>query len=248
MKPKVAVFDFTGCEGCELAILECEPELVDILGAVDIVEWREAATLPHAEEIDIAFVDGAITTNSGVERIKEIRARTKVLIPIGSCACLGGLNAMKNRFGMDEVRRIVYGDKGQDVDTIPARPVSAVVPVDFELPGCPMDRNEFLEATKALLLGKTPSLPNYAVCVECKLNENVCLFDKGEVCMGPITRAGCNAICPNFGDACVGCRGFLDKPNDQVHHEVLEKHGLTVDEIKLKYDLFNAFRPEQAGS
>jgi len=241
MKPKIAVFDFTGCEGCELAILECENELLAILGAVEVVEWREAATTPRAEEIDIAFIDGGITTNADIERIKDIRARAKMLIAIGSCACTGGLNAMKNKWGMNEVKQVVYGDKADQYDTIPARPIRAVVPVDFELPGCPMIQSEFLEAVKSLLMGKTPRLPNASVCVECQLNENVCLFDKGEACMGPVTRAGCNSICPNYGDPCSGCRGLLDPTSEAVHHGVLQKYGLTANDVMLDYDHYNAW-------
>jgi len=167
MKPRAAVFSFTGCEGCSLAILECENELLDILNLIDIVRWREAIS-ETSDEIDIALIDGSISTHHGVEKIKKVRAMSKMVISIGSCAYNGGLNALKNRYGMAELKQQVYGEGGAEFDTIPARPVSAVVPVDFELPGCPIDRDEFMRAVQDLVLGKTPKLPEYPVCVECK--------------------------------------------------------------------------------
>jgi len=236
MKPRVAVFSFTGCEGCSLAILECENELLDILNLVDVVRWREAMS-ETTEDIDIALVDGSITTPADVERIKKIRQMAKMVVPIGSCAHTGGLNAMKNKYDMAEVKKMYF-------ETIPARPVSAVVPVEFALPGCPIDREEFIETIKQLCIGKTPKLPNYPVCVECKRKENVCVFYKGQFCMGPITRAGCGAICPSFGAGCEGCRGLIDNPNENAHKEVLEEFGLTAQDIINHFTMFNSYKEE----
>jgi coenzyme F420-reducing hydrogenase gamma subunit len=245
MRPKVAVFSFTCCEGCGLAILECENELLDLLAAVDIVTWREAMT-ERTTDYDIAFVEGSISTHADVKRIKEIRENAGMLIAIGSCAHTGGLNAMKNSYGMNEVKEIVYGQDGAHFDTIPARPLSAVVDVDFALPGCPIDKGEFLRAVKDLLRGNTPSIPSYPVCVECKLKGNVCVFDKGMFCMGPITRAGCDAACPSRGAACIGCRGWVDEPNKNAHEETLEKYGLTPDDVMRHFTIFNNYAEEQA--
>lgn len=241
MKPRVAVFSFTGCEGCSLAILECENELLDILNLIDLVEWREAMTETTQEPIDIALVDGSISTHHDIKKMKQIRERSKMVVAIGACAHNAGLNALKNRYGMNQVREMVYGEAGAQFDTIPARPVSAVVPVDFALPGCPIDRDEFIRTVRDVALGKTPRLPNYPVCVECKKKENVCVFFQGKFCMGPVTRAGCGAICPTYGDGCEGCRGFVDNPNENAHKETLAEYGLTAREVMQHFDMFNSY-------
>ncbi len=240
MKPRLAVFSFTSCEGCSLAILECENELLDILNLVDLVRWREAMT-ETSDDIDIALVDGAISTHHGVEKIRKVRKMAGKVIAIGACAYNGGLNALKNRYGMGKLKNMVYGEAGAEFDTIPARPVSAVVPVDFALPGCPIDRDEFIRTVRDLALGKTPTLPEYPLCVECKRKENVCVFFQGKMCMGPVTRAGCGAICPTFGDGCEGCRGFVDNPNVNAHKDTLAEHGLSVREVMQHFDMFNSY-------
>ncbi|MFH0964769.1 MAG: NADH:ubiquinone oxidoreductase [Planctomycetota bacterium] len=241
-KPRVAIFDFACCEGCELQIVNLEEVLVDLLSVVDVVSFREAMK-EHSDDYDIAIIDGSITMPSDEARIKDIRAKAKILIAIGACACTGGVNAMKNRFTMDEVKRIVYGKDGDGIETYPARPVSAVVKVDAAVPGCPINRTEFLNTLKALLQGKTPRLPSYSVCVECKLNENLCVYDLGQLCLGPITRAGCNSWCPNFRDACEGCRGLVENPNLNAAHDVLAEHGLTVEDIQRKFSRFLNYKP-----
>lgn len=240
MKPTVAVFSFTGCEGCSLAILECENELLDVLNLVQLVRWREAMT-ETAQEFDIALVDGSISTHHDMKKVKQIRELCKLLVPIGACAHNAGLNALKNRYGMGQVKEMVYGDAGAQFDTIPARPVSAVVPIDFALPGCPIDRGEFVRTVRDLCLGKTPRLPTYPICVECKKKENVCVFFQGKFCMGPVTRAGCGAICPTYGDGCEGCRGFVDDPNQNAHKETLAEYGLTARETMQHFDMFNSY-------
>lgn len=240
MKPKLGFFDFTGCEGCQLEVINFEMELVELLEQVDIVNFREAMQ-EKAEDYEIAFIDGAITTESEISRIKKIREQAKILVAMGACACLGGVNCLKNFRPMEENLRIVYGDCAGYYNTIPARPVSAVVNADYELPGCPMNRDEFLKLAKALLLGKKPQLPSYPVCVECKMAGNVCVFDKGEFCLGPVTRAGCNAICINSGRRCWGCRGLIDDPNVNSEKEILEKHGLTVAGILSQFRIFDGY-------
>ena len=244
MKPRVAVFSFTCCEGCSLAILECENELLDVVKLVDFVRWREAMT-ETSDDIDIAFIDGSISTHEDERKIKRIREMAKLLIPIGACAHTGGVNALKNKFGMGQVRGIVYGPEGAQFDTIPVRPISAVVPVDFVLPGCPIDQEEFLRAVRDLVLGKTPRLPNSPVCTECKRAGNVCVFFKGMKCMGPVARAGCGARCPSYGDYCEACRGFVDHPNTEAHQETLKEHGLTPQQVMSYFSLFNSYDESQ---
>jgi len=244
LKPRVAVFSFTCCEGCSLTILECENELLDVLNLVTFVRWREAMT-ETSDDIDIAFVDGSISTHDDVRKIKQIREMAKLVIPIGACAYNAGLNSLKNRYGMAQVKEMVYGEDGAQFDTIPARPVSAVVPVDFALPGCPIDKDEFLRTVRDLALGKTPKLPDSPVCAECKRQGNVCVFTKGMKCMGPVARGGCGALCPSFGDYCEACRGFVDNPNENSHKETLAEYGLTAAEVMNYFSLFNSYDKSQ---
>lgn len=240
MKAKLGFFDFTGCEGCQLEVLNFETELVELLNHVDIVNFREAKT-EREDNYEIAFVEGSITRESEIPRLKKIRQQAKIVVALGACACLGGVNYLKNFRPMEENLKIVYGDAARYYDTIPARPINSVVPVDYYVRGCPIDKKEFLKVTKALLLGKRPEIPNYPVCVECKLAGNVCAFDRGEICLGPVTRAGCNAICISNGRHCWGCRGPVDDPNTNSEKEILQKHGLTVEDILNQFRIFNGY-------
>jgi len=241
MKPKVGIFDFASCEGCELQIVNLEEDVVGLVSAVDVVSFREAMK-EHSDDYDIAIVEGSITRESDEARLKNIRENAKIVVALGACACIGGINALKNAHDLDEVKRIVYGDKADWFETYPARPIDAVVKVDYYVRGCPIDRDEFLSVVKSLLLGKEPEIPNYPLCVECKLAENQCVFEKGMFCLGPVTRAGCGARCPSFGSACVGCRGLVDNPNKEAQKEVLEKFGLTVDDVLAKFTLFGTYQ------
>jgi len=204
------------------------------------VNFREAMD-KIGDDYRIAFVEGSITTTEHIEELKEIREQADILVALGACAWPGGLNIMKNFQNLTEVRKYVYGDKWEVHDSIPTRPISAVVPVDFYLRGCPIDRDEFVELVRSLLLGKTPNIPTYPMCVDCKLNENECRFHLGEICLGPVTRAGCNAICPTFGTKCEGCRGLVNDPQVNAQRDVLEEHGLTVEDILRESRLFNGW-------
>lgn len=241
MKPKVAFFDFTCCEGCQLDALNIEgQDLVDLVSAIDIVEFREVAT-GVADDYDVAFVEGSVSRESEIPRLKDIRERADVVIALGACAHIGGINCLKNHLPMDEALEIVYGDDAKYYDTIPARPISAVIPVDFTVPGCPINTAELLRIVKELLLGKTPELPNYPVCVECKMAGNVCVFEHGRTCLGPVIRAGCNAVCVTAGRHCWGCRGLVDDPNIDSQKDVLTKYGLTVDQVVEKFKIYNTY-------
>ncbi len=243
MKPRVAFFSLTSCEGCQLVVLEQEDKLLDLFRTVDVVSFREAMS-EHSEEYDIAFVEGSVSTHHDLDEVLRIRDRAKFLVALGACATTGGVNAIKNRYGITEVKRRVYGGQGELFDTIAARPVHAVVPVDAFLHGCPIDGEEFLRAVTCFVSGKRFRPPNYPVCVECRLKENVCLFEKGQVCMGPIVRAGCGAICPTYGEPCEGCRGYVDDPQRDAHAFVLKKYGLSVDELVRRHTRFNAYFEE----
>ncbi len=238
-KPKVGIFDFTGCEGCELNQLNFEDQLLDIIEHVDIVEWREAMD-GQADELDIAFVEGSLSTPDCIKRIHEIRRKSKVLVAVGACASQGGVNAMKNTRPIEDVREEVYGEDKYLFPTLPALPLDAVVRVDYKVRGCPMTQIEFLKVFTSLVMGKEPVEPDSAVCVECKLKENECVVEKGMICLGPVTRLGCDAHCTTFGQYCTGCRGLVSDPNIEGMQEILVSNGLSMDEAWKRLQLYNA--------
>jgi len=236
-KPKVAFFDFAGCEGDQLQIINLEEDILNLLTQVEVVSFREAMK-GNSDNYAIAFVEGSCTRLEDEDRLKEIRKNAKIVVALGSCAAIGGINSLKNLKDQEDVKRTVYGDKARLFDSYAARPINAVIPVDAYVYGCPIDKEEFLQVVKSLLIGKKPDVPNYPVCVECKKNENVCVFERNEFCAGPVTRAGCNSSCINEGTLCWGCRGLIDNPNENSHKEVLVKYGLTVDEAVGKFRLY----------
>ena len=241
MKPKIAFFDFTSCEGCQLDVLNLEGgDLLDLLNAVDIVNFREVKT-ERDDNYDIAFIEGSISRESEIPRLQNIRNQAKVVVALGACACIGGVNCLKNHLPMDEALRIVYGKDAKYYDTIPARPTHAVIPVDYYVRGCPPTTTEFLKVVKALLLGKKPEIPNYPVCVECKMAGNVCVFERGMTCLGPVARAGCSAVCITSGRHCWGCRGLVDEPNVDSEKDILQKYGLTVEQAVDKFKIYNTY-------
>ncbi len=243
-KTRAAFFDFAGCEGDQLQIANLEEELLELIEIVDVVSFREIMST-HSDDYDIAFVEGSIISSHDAERLKEIRDNADILVAIGSCATIAGINAIRNTQDFDKVQKRVYGDKADYFETWEkAKPAKAVVDVDYEVPQCPIDQDEFLYVVKSLVMGKEPKIPDYPVCVECKLNENICAFERGEYCLGPVTRAGCDACCVNEGTICWGCRGLIDNPNENAHQEVLDEYGLTVEEILKKFNLYSAWQRE----
>lgn len=243
-KPKAAFFDFAGCEGDQLQIVNLEEKLLDLIEIVDIVSFREVMS-KHSDNYDIAFVEGSATTPHAEERLKEIRENADTVVAIGACATIGGINSIRNPQDFEEVQDRVYGDKADYFESWrKAKPADAVIQVDHKVYGCPIAEDEFLQVVDALVRGKEPKIPDYPVCVECKLNENICTFERGEFCLGPITRAGCDACCVNEGTRCWGCRGMIDNPNENAHKEVLEEYGLTVEDVKREFNLYFAWEQE----
>ncbi len=240
-RPRVAFFDFACCEGCQLQVYNMEEEILDLLTLVEPVEWREAMS-DQSEEYDIAIIEGSITRTEDEERVKQIRDRAKILIAIGSCATTGGVNKLKNNFEMDDVKKCVYGEDADmpQLHTSPTKAVDEVVKVDYMIHGCPIDKKEFAYVVRCLALGKEPRIPAYPVCVECKMKENVCRYEYGEICLGPITRAGCDAKCPTGGMWCFGCRGYVDDPNVNAARDVMEEYGKTLDDLRGKMLLFGS--------
>jgi coenzyme F420-reducing hydrogenase gamma subunit len=244
VKPKVAFFDFACCEGCQLDALNLtEQQLLDLLAAVDIVEFREVKT-EQAEHYDIAFVEGSVTRADDVPRLKDIRERADILVALGACAHIGGVNCLKNLKPLDEQMHTVYGEAASDYDTARTQPIDRFVEVDAYIPQCPINTQEFLRTVTDLLQGIQPRLPNYPVCVDCKMAGNICVYERGGTCVGPITRAGCGAICVTAGRRCWGCRGVIDNPNDNAQKEILEKAGLSVEDVMERFNIYLACREE----
>ncbi len=237
MKPRIGFFDFTGCEGCQLSVLNLEEQFLELVGLVEIAEFREVLS-GAVVGLDIAFVEGSICGPDQVARLRSIRDRSRILVALGACADTTGVNALARLRDPDELRREVYGDVSSMSFAQPL-PLSAVVTVDARVPGCPIDGEEFLSVLKSLLIGGVPELPGYSVCVECKLAELPCAFERGQVCLGPVTRAGCRARCLEGGDRCRGCRGLVDNPREAPYYRILEEHGLTAEEVLAEFRTFN---------
>lgn len=245
-KPKVAFFDFACCEGCQLQVANFGEALLNVLGAVDIVEFRETMSEKWEGEYDISIIEGSITTNHDVERLKKIRERSKIIIAYGSCATIGGVNGMKNNFKLDEIRKNVYGKDYKYFDTIKTQSVPQTIKVDYIVTGCPIYIPEFVKVLKAALAGIPYTVPDYAVCVECKLNENICMYHKGITCLGPITRAGCNSWCINNGNICYGCRGMVSNPAQDGAKDVLAKYNIPIEMISNKMNMYNKCRESES--
>lgn len=257
MKPKVAFFDFASCEGCQLALLNCEDILLDILNLVDLVEFREAMS-EKAPRYDVAFVEGSIHREEDVERVQDLRARTTYLVALGACACNGNVQARSNFVAPAVNYASVYGQEARDRvqvhdDFWPlwahtrVRPIDAVVTVDAYLRGCPMVPQEFLHLVKSLLQGTQPYVPPNAVCVECKKNENECVFERQETCMGPVTWGGCDSVCVNNGYVCDGCRGTLPHANIEAHVQLMRDHNIHDRDVRSRYRLFCGAEPIAKG-
>ncbi|PIQ91141.1 MAG: cytochrome B [Candidatus Omnitrophica bacterium CG11_big_fil_rev_8_21_14_0_20_41_12] len=237
-KPKVAFFDFTDCEGCQLQFANMGTALLELTELIEIVNFREIMS-EAGEDYDIAIVEGSITTDNDIARIKAIREKAKILVALGACAATGGINGIKNRSSLDLAKQRVYGDKAGQINTIKVMPLDAVVKVDYYILNCPAYIPEIIAVLKAMLLGKPYPLPNYPVCAECKMNENVCRYEKDQECMGPVTRGGCNSWCINKGNRCYGCRGLVDNPAVDAAKDILQKYGLKTEDILNSFTLYN---------
>jgi len=237
-RPRLAVFEFTGCEGCELQLANKEETVAAFLGCVDVVEFREISSAKDGD-FDIALVDGAISRDDEVERLKEIRTRAKLLVAMGSCACFGGVNRLKNACDLEAANREVYGDHPKA--TGPTRALHEVVPVDLAIPGCPVNKAEIERVVQHLIYEVPFQFPVYPVCLECKQRFTVCLFEKGQLCLGPITRGGCDAPCPAGGLGCWGCRGKAADANLTEFLTIARERGFSRSEIAERLSFFGGF-------
>jgi len=237
MKPIIGIFGFTGCAGCQLEILNLEDILLDLFSMVDVVNFRMAKSENSDGPFDISFVEGSIMSYQ-VDELKKIREKSKVLVAIGSCACHGGVQYLQNF--MEKPWRIVYNDKKMIYSSPDTKPLSSYVKVDYILPGCPMDKNEFVEFVKSMLIGKKPVLKTYPVCVECKMKENICLLERGIMCLGPVSLAGCNAKCPSNEYPCEGCRGPVEEANISSQADLMKEKGVDPVDLIRRFRMFTS--------
>jgi len=242
--PKLAVFKFASCDGCQLSLLDCEDELLAVAGAVQIANFAEASTTVLDGPYDVSLVEGSVTTPHDALRIQEIRAASKYLVSIGACATAGGVQALRNFTALDELASSVYAHPEYLSTLESSTPISAHVAVDFELRGCPIDRGQLLDLLTALLAGRRPNVRSYSVCIECKLRGNVCVMSAhGAACLGPVTQAGCGAICPSFERGCYGCFGPMEAPNTASLSAALLGRGLDQTAVLRLFRTFNASAP-----
>ncbi len=243
-KPKLAVWKFTSCDGCQLSLLDLEEHLLEIVGRVEIAYFLEASRATVRGPYDISLVEGSISTPHEAELIKNVRKQSRVLITIGACATAGGIQALRNFADVRDFIEIVYA-RPEYIRTLrEARPIADYVPVDFELRGCPISRYQLLELISAYLNGRRPNIPRHSVCMECKRQGVVCVMvAQGIPCLGPVTHAGCAALCPRYNRGCYGCFGPQDSANPLSLGQRLEQLGLPNDDIVRLYRTFNAYAP-----
>ena len=241
-KPKVAVFKFASCDGCQLSLLDAEDELLLVAGAVEIANFPEASRRVLNGPYDIGLVEGSITTPHDVERVREIRKQCRVLITIGACATAGGIQALRNWKDIKEFVRLVYASP-EHIQTLDrSMPVGSYVHVDFELRGCPINKHQLLEVVSAYLNKRRPNIPAHSVCMDCKLRGTVCVMvAHGTPCLGPVTQVGCGAICPTFNRGCYGCFGPMENPNTTALGDHLGELGQSNQEIMLAFRSFNSY-------
>ena len=214
MKPKLAVFKFASCDGCQLSLLDCEDELLAVADVVEIAYFLEARSQILEGPYDVGLVEGSVTTAHDTERIKEIRRQCKFLVTIGACATSGGIQALRNWADVGEFISQVYAHPEYIQTLATSTAIAEHVNVDFELRGCPINKAQLVELVSALVRGRKPRVPTYSVCVECKRRLTVCVaVAQGIACLGPVTQAGCGAICPSYNRECFGCYGPKEQPN-----------------------------------
>ena len=239
-RPRLAVFKLASCDGCQLTLLDCEDELLALAGEVDISHFLEASSAVEPGPYDLSLVEGSITTAEDAERIRAIRAASRHLVTIGACATAGGIQALRNFADVGEFRRTVYAHPEYISTLATSTPVSAHVDVDFELRGCPIDRRQLIEVITAFLAGRKPDVPNHSVCFECKRRGTVCVtVAHGTPCLGPVTHAGCGALCPAYHRGCFGCFGPSGSVNLPALIPLLRRDGLGEDDVERFLHTFN---------
>ncbi|QDG49542.1 oxidoreductase [Persicimonas caeni] len=244
-KPTLAVWKFASCDGCQLSVLDLEDELLLIADQLEIAYFKEATRGELEGPYDVSLVEGSVTTAHDIERIKEVRAQSKFLVTIGACATKGGVQALRNFADVGDYLDIVYAEPGYISTLATSTPIADHVEVDFELQGCPINKKQLVEVLTAYLHGRKPQIPNHSVCVECKLGGTACVMvAQGIPCLGPVTHAGCGAICPSYHRGCYGCYGPMETPNLVALAEQWRELGCDDRDITRALRTFNAWAPE----
>lgn len=240
-KPSLAVWKFSSCDGCQLSLLDCEDELLALAGAVDIAYFPEASSYFGDGPFDVSLVEGSVTTPHDLQRIRDVRRMSKSLITIGACATAGGIQALRNFRNVDDFIRTVYAHP-EYIDTLAtSTPIADHVQVDFELRGCPINKYQLLEVLNAFLNGRAPQIPTYSVCEQCKRQGNVCVMVTQDAsCLGPVTQAGCGALCPSYNRPCYGCFGPTEQVNTASLVNQLQTYGATDQEVVRLFSTFNS--------
>jgi coenzyme F420-reducing hydrogenase gamma subunit len=249
-QPKLAVWKFASCDGCQLSLLDFEHELVSLPDQIEVAYFLEATRGQVEGPYDLSLVEGSITTPEDAERIKEVRAKSRRLVTIGACATSGGIQALRNFADVEDFMSVVYASPEYISTLETSTSISANVHVDFELQGCPVNRHQLLEVISAFLNERKPAIANYSVCVECKRAGNVCVMvAHGTPCLGPVTHAGCGALCPSYDRGCYGCFGPMESPNAPSLSGWFEGLGMEeVDVIRVYRTFHTAREPFQTES
>jgi coenzyme F420-reducing hydrogenase gamma subunit len=241
-KPKLAVWKFASCDGCQLSLLDCEDELLSVVEEVDIANFPEASRAVVRGPYDISLVEGSITTPHDAERIHQIRRNSKVLITIGACATAGGIQALRNFQDVSEFVSVVYANPDYIQTLNKSTAIADHIYVDFELRGCPVNKYQLVEVLNAHLHGRKPNVPTYSVCIECKRRGTVCVMvSRGIPCLGPVTQAGCGALCPSYDRGCYGCFGPMESPNTPALSSAWRALGARASDVVRAYRNFNAY-------
>jgi sulfhydrogenase subunit delta len=249
VKPKLAVWKFASCDGCQLSLLDLEDELLAVTDAVELADFREATSGVVEGPYDLSLVEGSVTTPHDLERIHEVRRGSKALVTIGACATAGGIQALRNFSDVREFITAVYASPEYISTLATSTPISAHVPVDFELRGCPINKRQLLEVITAFLHGRRPGIPSTSVCTECKRRGTVCVtVAHGTPCLGPVTHAGCGALCPAYNRGCYGCFGPMETPNVASLTRKLHVLGMDDRDVERAFRTFNVEAFEAARS
>jgi sulfhydrogenase subunit delta len=240
-KPKLAVWKFASCDGCQLSLLDLEEELLPLASEIEIAYFLEASSATVEGPYDLSLVEGSVTTPEDAQRIQEVRRASRRLVTIGACATAGGIQALRNFADVSEFVSTVYATPSYISTLSTSTPIAENVPVDFELHGCPVDRHQLLEVVGSFLAERRPQIPGYSVCIECKRRGNVCVMvAHGTPCLGPVTQAGCGALCPAHDRGCYGCFGPMESPNTEALSGWMRGLGAETPELIRAYRNFNA--------
>ena len=240
-RPVLAVWKFASCDGCQLALLDCEDELLAIADQIEVAHFPEASRARTPGPYDLSLVEGSITTPADVKRIHDVRRQSRYLVTIGACATAGGIQALRNFDDLDAFARIVYPRPQHIAALATSPPIADHVGVDFELRGCPINKHQLIEVISAFLNGRRPVVPTHSVCMECKMAGTTCVMvSHSTPCLGPVTQDGCGALCPSYGRGCYGCYGPTESPNMAAMTGWLQRLNMTPREIQRALRTFNA--------